>query len=139
MSPHILLTVHRVRKCHPESLEQTLTDVSQKKRDLLYQQFVQCGSGAQLDIGACTGAILEEGSKSPSPLKRVLRLATEQRPQGEDITSGRGCVHQVVWGPPILIQPWGHMPLLCDDSGDTGVIKVLSVFDQEMLHSRYYV
>lgn len=47
-SPHILLTLHRVRECHHESLDQTLTDVSQEERDLLYQQFVHCGSGAQL-------------------------------------------------------------------------------------------
>lgn len=68
MSPRILLTPHWVRKCHHESLDQTLTDVSQKGRDLLYQQFVQCGAAVPHILAGPVGragALLDQRSKSP--------------------------------------------------------------------------
>lgn len=40
----------------------------------------------QLDIGSWTGAILEERSKSPSPLMLVLPFATKQRPPPASIS-----------------------------------------------------
>lgn len=127
-SPHILLTLHRVRKCHHESLDQTLTDVSQKERDLLYQQFVQCGSGAQLSWTSAARQVLslKKGPNLPGRWCLCFPLLPNNAPPptlSKHITSGCACIHQVVrWRPfLVLIQP-SRGSLTYTDGGDSVVL-----------------
>lgn len=126
-SPHILLTLHRVRKRHHRRVVGSDLDrcVTERARPSIS---AVCAARqrrtTRLDVGGCTGAILEEESKSAFRTKtprRGYRLWPWRHPSS--------CLRV-----PILIQPWGHMPLWCNDSGDTGVgcidvIKVPSVLD----------